>query len=156
MKRLVHLILLSVITLLTVSSCAGKYSQIRFTSFSIKSFVPDGRRAADILAAVGVDNPAKDFVVEQLNCTVKVSGNVIGTLKASGIRVESGSGKVYELPLRGELSEGVSWLSMLGALRTLEQDAVKVDISAKIKLHGGFGKTIEYKDVPLDKLTGLF
>lgn len=156
MKRYVQLFLLCLAAVLTMSSCAKQYSEIKLSSFSVKSFVPNGTRAGDLVASIGVDNPAGDFTVESLDCLVKVSGSGICTLTASGLHVDGKTDKVYEVPLHGELSENVSWLSILGKLRALGKDAVKVDVSAKVKLRGGFGKTIEYKDVSLDQLTGLF
>lgn len=153
MKRYLHIILLCLAVSVVLASCSRGYEKVEVTSLTVNSFTLDGSRAADLDVSLGVDNPAKDFVVEQLRGVFKADGREAGVLSASDISVEPGMGQTVRVPARVELSQGFNMFYLIGALRGGGQNAFTVDIYAKVRLHGGFGKTIEYKDMPLEELT---
>lgn len=155
MKRYKGLLLICLASVCMLTSCMKQYKQIKLDDFKVVSVTPDGARAADVIASVSVDNPAKDFVVESLNGTVKICGEVFGCLTAEGIKVGGKSKQVYSVPVRAELDPQISLFRLMGLRHDNLALNTTVDITAKIKFHGGFGKTIEYKDVPLDTLQKL-
>ena len=68
MKRTVLLrgILLMTVAMLALTSC-NKYKDIKVTSSKVESFKLDGMRAADLVIALGVDNPAGKVEILELN-----------------------------------------------------------------------------------------
>ena len=71
--------LLLLALLLGLTGCKD-IRDIRVTSVEVESLSPRGFKSVDVFLKVGVDNPAKQVKISEIDGSVKHSGKVIGKL----------------------------------------------------------------------------
>lgn len=148
MKRFAALLLFC---LLLVQSCAS-YKDISVTSFRLVSLAPRGLSAMDALVDVGVHNPAMGFELSDVSGEVKIDGTTYIVLNADRLVVDRKSDKIYSLPVRASLPQGITLFHLFGKFSVVGPDRMSVDVAAKIAMRGGAGKTIRIKDIPVESL----
>jgi len=149
-KRNIVPIALALFALL-VGSCVN-VQDIKVTSCSVKSITPSGLRSINGLLALGVDDPTLGFIVSDIQGIVKYKDKVIGNYTGGPVKVDGHSSKVYDLPCTATLGKDVSLMELFALVNNKNLEGYTTDISAKIRLKGGIGKTLKFKDVPLNKL----
>lgn len=155
MKRLFHSVCLLFAALLMLSSCSSKYSEVRISSVGLSSFTMEGTKQILLDVELGIDNPAPSFTLRNINATLKAEDRDILYLTCDELTIEGRTDKVYSIPVTANIAQGVNIFYILGAVQNLKDKAFMLDFSANAKLRGGFGKTIEYKDIPLSQLSEL-
>lgn len=155
MKRLLHILTLALTALTLLSGCAASYKDMKVTSFDIEKFNLDSPKTLSVTALVGVNNPAPDITFNHVTAVVKSTGRNIVTLKADGVKIDGKKEAVYSVPVKGSLSDGTSVLKLLGGLKNGAMSDFTADITANVTVYGKIGKTLEYKDVKLDKLMDI-
>ena len=149
-KRLIYVLLPLVLML---SGCAQRFKEVKPTSFEIVSVSPRGLTSIDAVVDVGVHNPAGQFTVSDISCTVRYKGDPCIDISADPVTVARRSDEVYRIPLTGTLAKGSNPFQLLELLGNQgNMEAVTLDVSARAALRGGIGKEIEYQDVPLQRL----
>ncbi|MBQ9548868.1 MAG: hypothetical protein IJV01_06920 [Bacteroidales bacterium] len=151
MGRKTGIILLFALVLLAAPGCRNKFKEVSVTSFDLASVVPTGLRSFDAVVALGVHNPAPEFTLRNIRGTVRRDTTALFLLTVEDVPVQGHTDKVYQVPVHGTLSDGVTLLQMAVLLRSFNPDEYKVDVSARASLAAGVGKNLEYNAIPLSK-----
>ena len=106
---------------------------IQMTSWALESVTPVGLRGLEAELAVGIENPAMQFTLEDIE----------GVLFYKGTEFV-----VYTAHLGGEFS----LLGALGLLRNYDLADFTTDIQARVRLKSGVSKKLTFKDIPIKEL----
>ncbi len=142
-----------VLCLLPVSCSMRAYREIRVTSARLVSVAPDGLSALNALVEIGVDNPAGNVTVSDLDVMARFRGQDAMVFTADPVTLEGRTERLYELPLQGRLADGFNpfqLLSLLGGNFSYED--LSFSLRCRATLPNGLGKNIELKDMPLSQL----
>ncbi len=142
---------LAVLVCLLCTGCVSKYKKVRPTSFEVESVIPTGLKTFDIVVKVGIRNPAPPFTLMNPKATIRRDGNDFAFVDGENVAVDGKCEKVYRIPLKGRLADGVGVIQLLTLAQSFNPDDFRVDISARANVAGNLGKDIVYKDVPLSK-----
>ena len=151
MKRLVRISLLLLLAAFVLTGCVSKYKKIKVSSFELESVVPSSMRSANVVVAVGINNPAPAFQVRDIEATVKQNGNVMGLVTGEPVSVDGKCERVYRIPLQVQLAEGVGLMQLLATYKSFNPEEFTIDLHARANVAGKIGNDIDYKDVPLTK-----
>ena len=151
MKKLLKISTLLLVSALLLTGCVSKYKKIKVTSFELESVVPSSLRSANVVVAVGINNPAPAFQVRDIEATVKQNGNVMGLVTGEPVSVDGKCERVYRIPLQAQLAEGVGLIQLLATYKSFNPEEFTIDLHARANVAGKIGKDIDYKDVPLSK-----
>ncbi|MBP5566594.1 MAG: hypothetical protein J6X57_03790 [Bacteroidales bacterium] len=151
MKRIVKLSLLLLLAAFVLTGCVSKYKKIKVSSFELESVVPSSLRSANVVVAVGINNPAPAFQVRDIEATVKQNGNVMGLVTGEPVSIDGKCDRVYRIPLQAQLAEGVGLMQLLATYKSFNPEEFTIDLHARANVAGKIGKDIDYKDVPLSK-----
>lgn len=150
MKRL--LTLLSIVTLMmSLTSCAG-VKDIKLTSFAVKSVSLSGLKSVNGVLALGIENPIMGFTISDLKGVVNRKGEEFATFSAGKLPVSRKSSKVYPLSCSGSIAKNVGLLDLMKLAGSKDFSDLTVDISVKIKLRCGIGKTLRFKEMKVSEL----
>ena len=144
--------LMTALAILILAAGCNKFKEIEITSFEVESFSPNGMRAVDAVALVGVHNPTVGFTISDLQGTVRNGDEIIAHLTGAPVTVEKKSDLVYELPCSVTLDESLSLFQVLSLLKNMDFDGCVVDLSALVTLSSGLKKTLVYNDIPVKDL----
>lgn len=170
MKRtlLLRIILLMTFAMLALTGC-NKYKDIKVTSSKVESFKLDGMRAADLVIALGVDNPAGKLQILELTGHLKHSGKIIGNVAVDPVVLAPREDAIYHLDMRFSLPQGFGIKDLLSFIKVKDVltliktqnflslinpnvlEEITVDVHAVGKAYGIKVKR-SYKDIPLNKL----
>ena len=151
MKRVVKISLLLLLAAFVLTGCVSKYKKIKVSSFELESVVPSSLRSANVVVAVGINNPAPAFQVRDIEATVKQNGNVMGLVTGEPVSIDGKCDRVYRIPLQAQLAEGVGLMQLLATYKSFNPEEFTLDLHARANVAGKIGKDIDYKDVPLSK-----
>lgn len=151
MKKLkrIALFVAIVAAVLMLGSC-GSISDIKPTSFEIKSLRPNGFRAVDAVVSVGIHNPFMKFNVEDGTGVVYDKGMELCSLTILPFEVAK-TDDVYSLDCTLKLSDDVSLLTIMSLVANYNPDDITIDVSATVRAIG-INKKIVRKGLPLSKL----
>ena len=145
---------LAVLMMLGISGCRSvdKLKDIRVTSWSLESVMPSGLRSLDAEIAVGIENPAMEFTLEDIGGVLYYRGAEFVGYTAEPVRVEGRCTAVY--PVRGsaQLIGNFSLLDVLAIARNYDPADFTTDIHAKVRLKSGVSKNINLTGVPVKAL----
>lgn len=142
--------ILALVTVLLLSSCAGRIREIEVTSVRLVSVAPMGTTGLSLLVEVGIHNPAMPFEISDMHAVVRYDGSDMLFLDSDHLVVDGHSDSTYMLPLKGTLADGFNPFRLLGLLKG-DTDLSRITASgnARVSLRGGPGKVIELNDIPL-------
>lgn len=154
-KSYIPILLLSVALSLSLQSCT-QWKGFEIKSVSVRTLSPHGLKSADLTVSVTVMNPGKSIQVDSILGEIKVADSPMFLLRAEDFVLEQNSEKEYLLPVQGYVTEGLNVFYVLGALTDGSPESIKMDVRAYVRVSGtNFGRTIEYKDIPLASLVGI-
>lgn len=151
MKKGIGIIILLLFALLSLSGCARKFKQIKITSASLESVIPEGLKNFDAVISLGIDNPAPSFNILHLKADVMKDSIPLLHAAAENVAVEGRCERVYRIPVKGSIDPSTSWLKIALLARHFNPEEYTVDISARATI-AGIGKDLAYKGIPLGKL----
>ncbi len=149
MHRLVLAILSAM--LLTLGGC-GKVKDIKVTSVKVESIAPQGLQGINVFLAVGIDNPAFQIGLEDINGALKHSGKVLGRVAMDPFTVQARSAETYHVRAFVTLGEEATLRDLLMLTDMAKLNECTVDVSATPRLKSGLGAPIDIKDIPLKKI----
>lgn len=156
MKTFLHIIRLSVIAVLLfcVGGCRNieRVKDIRVTSVHLDAVSPQGFTALNVFFSVGVDNPAFQIGLEDIEGSLKHSGKVLGRLAMDPFVLQARSAEIYHLRAEVKKGESASWSDVLKLADTNVLNECQVDISLKARFKNGVTAPIRINDIPLKKL----
>ena len=152
-KKLVHKLSLALLcaVALCLSGC-GDIRELKVTSVQVESIAPNGLRGVNVWLAVGIDNPAFQVSLSEIEGSLKLSGKVLGRMAMDPFVLHARSAEIYHLRTTLNIEQGVTLTEML-ALTDMEiLNKCMVDVSAKATLKGGVSKYLTFNDIPLTDL----
>ena len=151
-KTRLKILLLALISVVSILGGCQKYKEIEVTSVKVETLNVRGLRGADVVLAVGVDNPAGQISVSEIEGEVKHSGKVLGRVAVAPFVLKPKTQETYNIELTLSIAEGASLrdLMMFTDIRKLNE--CTVDLSAVAKIKGGGKKKLAVKDIPLKEL----
>ena len=151
MKKVLKICILLMLAGMTLTGCVSKYKKIKVSSFNLESVVPSSLRSANVVVAVGINNPAPSFQVRDIEATVKRGDEVMGVVTGEPVSIDGKCDRVYRIPLQAQLAEGISIMQLLAIYKSFNPEEFTLDLHARANVAGKIGKDIEYNDVPLTK-----
>lgn len=150
-KRTGYAAMLLVALSLLLSGCA-KFRQIRPVSAGVESIVPAGLRSIVINAKVGIDNPAPQIMLSDINGSLERSGKVLGRVLVDPFILKAKTTEEYHLRVTVTLDQEASLLDVMALTREGALDECTLDVYFKASLKGGISKKMSYEDLPLKAL----
>lgn len=148
------LILLLSVMLLALSGCKSvrNVKNISVSSVKVEAIAPQGLQGINVFLAIGVDNPAMQITLENINGALKYSGKVLGRVSVDPFTLQARSAEIYHLRAFVTLGEDATLKDLLMLTDMTKLQECMVDVSVTSRLKGGLGAPINLKDIPLKKL----
>ena len=137
--------------LLTLGGCK-KVKEISVSSVKVEAISPQGLQGLNVFLAVGIDNPAMQISLENINGALKHSGKVLGRVTMDPFTVQARSAEIYHLRAFVTLGEDARLKDLLMLTDMAKLQECTVDVSATPRLKSGLGAPITIKDIPVKKL----
>lgn len=148
--RRIALALLSAVVLY-LSGC-NKVKQISVTSVEVESISPAGFRGLYVNLAVGIDNPAFEIGLSEIDGALKHSGKVLGRLAMDSFVLQARSAEIYHLKAKVTIEPGANLAELMALLDEKVLGECMLDVSARVTLKKGVSKVIRLNDIPVKKL----
>ena len=148
------LIVLLSVMLLALSGCKSvrNVKNISVSSVKVEAIAPQGLQGINVFLAIGVDNPAMQITLENINGALKYSGKVLGRVSVDPFTLQARSAEIYHLRAFVTLGEDATLKDLLMLADMTKLQECMVDVSATPRLKSGLGAPINLKDIPLKKL----
>ena len=152
-KKLVHKLSLALLcaVALCLSGC-GDIRDLEVTSVEIESIAPNGLRGVNVWLAVGIDNPAFQVGLSEIEGSLKLSGKVLGRMTMDPFTLRARSAEVYHFRTSLNIEQGVTLVEVLSLMDKETLNQCLVDVSVKATLKGGVSKRLKFNDIPLTDL----
>lgn len=146
-------ILMAVAATLLLGSCSGmrQLRNIRFTSFRIASFQPQGLRSADITLKMGISNPGGDMLVRDLSGVIKKNGTAIARIVGDEYLVYGPRVDEYVMPCSLALEKGMSIIQLIGIVGEGDFSSYTMDVTFKF-ISGGTTRNMKIRRLKLSDL----
>ena len=136
---------------LCLTGC-GDIRDLEVTSVQIESITPNGLRGVNVGLAVGIDNPAFQVGLSEIEGSLKLSGKVLGRMAMAPFVLRARSAEIYHLDASLSIEQGVTLMEILSLTDMETLNKCMVDVSVKATLKGGISKRLKYNDIPLTDL----
>lgn len=130
----------------------GKVQDIKVTSVELENIGLKGLRDIEVRLAVGVDNPAMQVNLSEIEATLKRSGKIIGKVFVDPFILQARSAEIYHLKADVKLDTGVSLRDVMTILNDTDLKVYTVDLHLKAALKNGISTPLDFKDIPLKEL----
>lgn len=152
-KTWIHKVLIIILSafVLTLTGCKG-VKDISITSVELEAVSLQGFKGLNVYVAVGVDNPAFQIGLEDIQGSLKHSGKVIGRLAMDPFVLQARSAEIYHLKGLVTLGEDATLRDLMMLADMTRLNECMVDVSLKARLKNGVTAPINVKDIPLKKL----
>ena len=137
--------------LLALGGCK-KIKEISVTSVKVEAIAPQGLQGINVFLAVGIDNPAMQISLENIQGALKHSGKVLGRVTMDPMVLQRKSAEIYHVKAFLSLGEDARLRDLLMFTNIEKLYECTVDVSATPRLKSGLGAPITLKDIPLKKL----
>lgn len=150
MRKIVVLIIASVLSLIVSEECLAQFGNISIGKYGIESIAPESFTAMNGSVYLDVTNSGEGFTVSDITGMVYKEGAPFVSGKANLFHVDKGTRKTI-ISGRASLCEGASLWSVLGML-FFDPEDYSVDISLKVTMDSGEVKVMSKKNMPLKEL----
>ncbi|MBR1407106.1 MAG: hypothetical protein IJ578_09290 [Bacteroidales bacterium] len=146
--------LLAAVLTLCLAGCnrIEQIKNIQMTSWALESVTPVGLRGLKAELAVGIENPAMQFTLEDIEGVLYYKGTELVVYSADPVTVRPKSTAVYPLHCAAHLGGEFSLLGALALLHDYDLADFTTDIHAKVRLKSGVAKGFTFKDIPIKEL----
>ena len=155
MNKICNILKAFVLTAAALCLASCKMNEVKVTSCDIAQVMPTGFRSARITLSLGVDNPAREFSVTDIQAVVKLSGEEAGILKADDVTVKARTSQTYTIPVQANLT-GDALHSVFDVTKITDYSQVTVDFSATLRSGIFFVKKFQFTDIPLQEFANQF
>lgn len=136
---------------LCLSGC-GDIRDLEVTSVQIESIAPNGLRGVNVWLAVGIDNPAFQVGLSEIEGTLKLSGKVLGRMTMDPMVLQRRSAEIYHVKAFVSLGEDARLRDLLMLTDMNKLNECTIDVSATPRLKSGLGTPLTIKDISVKKL----
>jgi hypothetical protein len=147
MKKLILLVVVSIIASISADDCKAQYDYLKFGDFGVTSVSPLSFTSVMGSVWVDVQNPQVGFSVTEVYGKLYCNGRALIEGKADDYYVPNGNGRL-NLTGVASLCPGVSIIDVLGLL-FFNPEEYTVDIKAIITDDGAAPVVKEVKDIPI-------
>ena len=151
-KGIIKLLIITLSLMLPMLTGCKKIKDIRVTSVKLEAISPEGLKGLNVFLAVGIDNPAFQVGLEDINGALKHSGKVLGRATMDPFVLWARSAEVYHLRAFVKLGEDATLKDLLMLTDAERLEECMIDVSVKIRLKNGTAVPLNIKDIPLKKL----
>ena len=151
-NRRLKLVVLALVSAIFLLGGCQKIKDIRVTSAKIESLSIRGLRGADIALAIGVDNPAGQIDLSEIEGELKHSGKVLGRVAVAPIVLKPKTHEKYQIEATVKIGEDATLRDVMMFADVRKLGECTVDVSALAKIKGGGKKKIAVKDIPMKEL----
>ena len=148
--RKIALVLMAAL-MLCLTSC-NKVKQISVTSVEVENVSLAGLSGVYVHLAVGVDNPAFEIGLSEIEGALKRSGKVLGNVAVDPFVLQARSAEIYHLKAKVTIASGVGLSELMALLDEKVLGECMIDVSARVTLKKGVSKVIRLNDIPVKKL----
>ena len=141
--------------MLCLTGCKG-VKDIEVTSVQLESISTKGLRSMDVFLKVGVDNPAKQVKISEIEGSLKHSGKVIGQLAMDSFILGAKTADVYTLKANVSLAQGAGFKELMVLASPDGLNGCTIDFSAKATYGKSAVMPVKMKDIPLKELLDKF
>ena len=152
MRKYVKILTLLMFACMLCMTGCKNLKDIRVTSVELESVSPRGFKSLDIFIRVGVDNPAKQVRISEIDGSLKHSGKIIGKLAMDPFVLTARSSETYTLKANVSLAKGAGFKDLMILASPDGLNGCSVDLSAKAALGKGAAVPVKMKDIPLKEL----
>ena len=99
-----NILIVMLAVMLPMMTGCKKIKDVRVTSVQVEAIAPQGLTSLNIFLAVGIDNPAMQVGLEDIEGHLKHSGKVLGILTMDPFVVQARSAEIYHLRATARLS----------------------------------------------------
>lgn len=146
MKRILFIVITTLLTFLGYEDCKAQYDTLKFGDFGVSSITPVGSDAVEGSVWVEVENPLVGFTVSNVEGKLYKNGVALIEGKADDYYVPSGTSKLV-LTGKASICPGISVFEVLG-LVLFQAEQYSVDIKAVVTDDGAAPVVMEAKNVP--------
>ena len=147
MKKLILLVVVSIIASISADECKAQYDYLKFGDFGVTSISPVSFTSVRGEVWVDVENPQVGFSVTEVYGKLYCNGRALIEGKADDYYVPNGNGRL-NLTGVASLCPGVSIIDVLGLL-FFNPEEYTMDIKAIITDDGTDPVVKEVKDIPV-------
>lgn len=147
MKKLILLVIVSLVAFISADECKAQYDTLKFGDFGITSINPKSFTSVGGAVWVDVENPQVGFKVSEIYGKLYHNGVPMIEGRADDYYVPTGTGKLHITGV-ASLCPGTSVLDVLG-LFFFNPEEYTVDIKAIITDDGADPVVKEVKDIPI-------
>lgn len=144
--------MLAVLTLAGCGKLKREIEEVKVTDVSLRSFTPEGTRAASAVLDVTVDNPAIQFTISDLQGTVFREGDEFAFYTADPVTVKGRKSATYAVVCHARLSDAASLLDVMGLAASKNFDGLTTSVSAKVSTRAGFSKSVSKEGLSISSL----
>lgn len=149
MRRILVLILAAIV--LCLSGCRN-IRDIKVTSVSLESVSMRGFKSLDLFLRVGVDNPARQVRISDIDGSLIHSGKIIGKLAMDPFVLLAKSSETYTFKANVSLAKGAGLKDLMILADQKGLNECTVSISAKAAYGKGAPMPVNMKNIPLKEL----
>ena len=125
---------------------------IRVTSVQVESVSMKGFKSLDLFLSVGVENPARQVRLSEIDGSLIHSGKIIGKLAMDPFVLLARSSETYTLKANVSLAKGAGLKDLMLLADQKGLNECTVDISAKAAYGKGAPMPVKMKNIPLKEL----
>lgn len=153
MKKLLErlALVLLVVAVMCLSGC-GDVKDIKVTSVNIENISLNGFRGANVDLAVGIDNPAFQVELSEIEGSLKLSGKVLGRMTMAPFVLHARSTEIYHLKTTVNIEQGVTLRDLMVLTDMEALNRCTVDVSVRATVKGGISKVLRFNDIPMTEL----
>ena len=152
-KKLIQKLSLALLCAVTLclTGC-GDIRDLEVTSVQIESITPNGLRGVNVGLAVGIDNPAFQVGLSEIEGSLKLSGKVLGRMTMAPFVLHARSTEIYHLKTTATIEQGVTLMELMALTDMETLNRCTVDVSVRATLKGGISKVLRFNDIPMTDL----
>ena len=146
---------LSVIILCILAIClsgCSKVKDIKVTSMQVEDVKFRNFTSVNVFLAVGIDNPAFEVQLSEIQGSLKLSGKVLGRVAIDPFLLHGHSAEMYHLKALVSIEPGVSLTEIMQLLDSETLKKCMVDASARATVKGGLSTVLNFNDIPVKDL----
>ena len=138
-----------------VCSCGvSQIKNIKLVSAGVKYIIPTSTKSFDAMLELGIDNPAMEFNVSEVDGVIYVDAVPFATFTAGELVVGARKSLLYELPCTITLEPDISLLDVLKLSMRRSLDGIKADINLNVSSKNGrLSVPLNYKNMDFSEFS---
>lgn len=151
-RKTINILTLFMLAVMLCLTGCKNVKDIRITSVEFESATLNGLKSIDIFVKVGVDNPAKQIRISEIDGSLIHSGKVIGKLAMDPFILGARTIDLYSVKATVSLAKGAGLKDLMVLTSEKGLYECTIDVTAKAAYGKAAPVPMKMKDIPLKKL----